>query len=206
MTRTQARLLIGISAFIIATLIAGGVWWALQGKPVDAAAPAPAPEATVSALATGTEGAHVDVDRSDRDAVAMAAARILTTWDPSQDDTEAAAVHRAKSLLSTKVFEQNTEPVRSGSAGLWMDMAAKNAKSVPRVEMQDDEHAVEERPNPDALTVLARWEWIGPSIRTANPETRMFFMQMQKNAQGEWEVGDYTYTDVPSSYLGNGWE
>ena len=44
MTRTQARLLIGISAFIIAALIAGGVWWALQGKPVDAAAPAPAPE------------------------------------------------------------------------------------------------------------------------------------------------------------------
>lgn len=206
MTRTQARLLIGLSAFIIAALIAGGVWWALQGKSADAAVPSPVPEMTVSTPATGTEGAHIDVDRSNRDAVALMAAKILTTWDPAQDDTEAAAVHRAKSLLSTKVFEQNTEPVRSGSAGLWMDMAAKHAKSVPRVEMQDDEHSIEERPNPDALTVLARWEWIGPSFRTTNPETRMFFMQMQQNAQGEWEAGDYTYTDVPSSYLGNAWE
>lgn len=204
MTRTQARLLIVASATIMAALIAGGLWWVLQGTSVDAAGPTP--DVVASAPAKGSEGPHIDVDRSARDAVALAAAKILTTWDPSVDDTEAAAVHRAQALLSTKVFDRNTTAVRSGSAGLWMDMASKGATSFPHVEVQDDPHSLEERPNADALTVLARWEWNGPSFRKTNPDTRMFFMQMQQNDQGQWEVGDYTYTDVPSSYLGNEWK
>lgn len=201
MTRNQARLMIGGPILIIAGLIAGGIWWALQGNSDDASLRAPTVTESVSAAAAG--GLHIDVDRSDRDAVAKKAAQILTTWDPAQEDTEAAAVRRAKPLLSAKVFELNSTEVRSGSAGLWMEMAVQNAKSVPRVEIQDDEHAQEERPNADALTVLVRWEWIGPTMRTTNPETRLFFMQMQQNVEGEWEVGDYNYTDIPSSYLGN---
>lgn len=47
--------------------------------------------------------------------------------------------------------------------------------------------------------------WVRASEH-ANPEARMFFMQMQKNAQGEGKIGNYTYADVPSSYPGNAWE
>lgn len=141
------------------------------------------------------------VDRTDRDAVAILAAQILSTWDPSVDQSESSAIIRAKELIDPKVVELNSHGTRPADNALWMEMAAGHAKTQAFVEIQNDEHSAAERPNPDALTVLSTWDWLGPNVRTTNPDTRMFFMQMRKNAQGQWEVADYTYSDVPTRYL-----
>lgn len=158
----------------------------------------------------GNEKSQVDVaaaeaiahvDRTDRDAVAILAAHILSTWDPSVDQSESSAVIRAKALIDPMIVELNSQGTRPADNALWMEMGEANAVTKPFVEIQNDEHALEERPNPDALTVLSTWDWVGPSLRTTNPQTRMFFMQMRKNEQNQWEIADYTYSDVPTRYL-----
>lgn len=164
----------------------------------------PEPEKTDSEkyqLDLAAADAISQVDRNDRDAVAILAAQILSTWDPSVDQSESSAVARAKDLIDPKVVELNSQVARPADNALWMEMAEGQARTKPFVEIQDDEHGVAERPNPDALTVLSTWDWLGPKVRTTNPDTRMFFMQMRKNAHDQWEVADYTYSDVPTRYL-----
>ena len=53
-----------------------------------------------------------------------------------------------------------------------------------------------------SMTVLVRWEWVGPGFRTVNLETHMFFMQMQQNAHGDWEISSPMCQELPGQFMG----
>ena len=58
-----------------------------------------------------------DVDRSDVDSTARAAALLLHSWDTASDRTETAAAVRTKPLMSDEWAAQQVEPERNASQG-----------------------------------------------------------------------------------------
>lgn len=202
MTASKARvLLIGLGVILVALMVGAGIYFInVANHRADIPVTMPSVQAGQQTAAPGVVEDLKGVDRTDRDAVALAAARIMTTWNPKNDLTETAAAIRASPLLSQELAQNTVEPLRGSSNATWAEMAARNAVTDSIVEFPPDEHE-DERPNPDALTLHATWEWVGDNVRLAHPDTRIFFMQMKKNNAQQWEVAGYTYNDVPTRYL-----
>jgi hypothetical protein len=96
---------------------------------------APASEASPSSMPTpevpgdGTFPQVEDVDRTDVESTARAAAILLNSWDTATDRTETAAAIRAKPLMSDEWAAHQIEPERNSSQGSWLDPAKHRAYS-----------------------------------------------------------------------------
>ena len=78
-----------------------------------------------------------DVDRTDVDSTARAAALLLHSWDTALDHTETAAAIRTKPLMSDEWAAQQVEPERNSSQGAWLGPsehgAYSRAQAVPAI-------------------------------------------------------------------------
>ncbi len=95
-----------------------------------------APATVTASLAelTPGEGTFSDpreVDRSDVEATAEAAALMLHSWDTATDRTQTAAAIRAKPLMSSKWANHQVEPERNGNQAAWLEPAEHQAYSAP---------------------------------------------------------------------------
>lgn len=178
--------------------------------PSSAAAPAtssPAAWPTPSSFPTpqvpgdGTFPAVEDVDRTDVDSTARAAAILLHSWDTATDRTETAAAIRTKPLMSDEWADQQVEPERNSSQGAWLGPAEhgaySRAQAVPAI--GDVTRDVAEDKAVRAYKVTWRW-----ASRDGEPAegtgTRHVTIYLEKHS-GAWEVVGHQSQDLPAGEI-----
>ena len=167
-------------------------------------AAAPASSATPSSIPTpevpgdGTFPAVEDVDRTDVDSTARAAALLLHSWDTALDRTETAAAIRTKPLMSDEWAAQQVEPERNSSQGAWLGPsehgAYSRAQAVPAI--GDTTRDVGQDKAVRAYKVTWRW-----ASRDGEPAegtgTRHMTIYLEKHS-GAWEVVGHQSHDLPA--------
>ncbi|MFC7403428.1 hypothetical protein [Citricoccus sp. GCM10030269] len=173
---------------VTGTLVtAGAVGAAAAALIVPALAPAPAavssPTASTSSSATATEAATTERER-----IALKAARIMTTWKPAEDFNRTDAEQRARHLMTKDRATQVIAPERPATGTEWLEAAERNATSVPTVELNTATELTD-----TGVSVIATWTWDSPS-GTKIPEEngtqpRIYFFEFTEDNQ----IHDYTY-------------
>jgi hypothetical protein len=123
-----------------------------------------------------------------REQVALDAARTMTTWDPARDHNRTAAEHRARHLMTDERANRVVAPERPATGAEWIEAADRGATSVPTVELN---HATELTDT--GGSVIATWTWDSPdgSDIPTEPGTqpRIYFFEFT----GGNKIHDYTY-------------
>ncbi|OLT05921.1 hypothetical protein BJF77_16225 [Kocuria sp. CNJ-770] len=165
-----------------------------QETSASSSAAAPTSSATPSSIPTpevpgdGTFPRIQDVDRTDVDSNARAAALLLHSWDTAVDRTETTAAIRAKPLMSDEWAAQQVEPERNSSQGAWLGPAEhgaySRAQAVPAI--GDTTRDVADDKAVRAYKVTWRW-----ASRDGEPAggtgTRHVTIYLEKHS-GAWEV------------------
>ena len=139
-----------------------------------------------------------DVDRSDVDSTARAAALLLHSWDTASDRTETAAAIRTKPLMSDEWAAQQVEPERNSSQGAWLGPAEhgaySRAQAVPAI--GDTTRDVGQDKAVRAYKVTWRW-----ASRDGEPAegtgTRHVTIYLEKHS-GAWDVVGHQSHDLPA--------
>lgn len=198
MTRRTRTLLIVLALACLTAVIALAV---LQpwNKPTSSAPADPLPTLSPTAVqspppstprSTETTGPETNPGMSldqhqDHQQTALEAARIMTTWNPSEDMTRTDAELRAKHLMSQDRAAAITAPQRPASGADWLAAAQAGATSSPTVEIN---HATEG----PGVSVTATWEWTTPDGQTlpaTEENRRIYFFHFNDHGQ----IDDYTY-------------
>jgi hypothetical protein len=171
--------------------------------PSGAAAPATAGTTPVPAVpGDGTFQQVADVDRTDVEATARAAAILLHSWDTATDRTETAAAIRARPLFSQAWAEAQVEPARNSAQGHWLGPAEhraySRAQAVPSI--GDVSHEVGEGRVARAYTVS--WRWASRDGQSV-PGTgrRQVVLYLEQHA-GAWEVVGHRFSDMGAAEAG----
>ena len=146
----------------------------------------------------GTFPAVEDVDRTDVDSTARAAALLLHSWDTAADRTETAAAIRTKPLMSDEWAGHQVEPERNASQGAWLDPAShgaySRAQAVPAI--GDTTRDVAEDKAIRAYKVTWRW-----ASRDGEPAegtgTRHVTIYLERHS-GAWDVVGHQSHDLPA--------
>ncbi|MFC4904894.1 hypothetical protein [Kocuria oceani] len=168
------------------------------------ASSAPAAWPTTSSFPTpevpgdGTFPAVEDVDRTDVDSTARAAAILLHSWDTVVDRTETAAAIRTKPLMSDEWAAHQVEPERNSSQGAWLDPAShgaySRAQAVPAI--GDTTRDVADDKAVRAYKVTWRW-----ASRDGEPAegtgTRHVTIYLERHS-GAWEVVGHQSHELPA--------
>lgn len=147
----------------------------------------PPPSTPRSTETTGPEarpGMSLDQDQEHQQ-TALEAARIMTTWNPSEDLTRTDAELRARHLMSQERAAAITAPQRPASGADWLAAAQADATSSPTVEIN---HATEG----PGVSVIATWEWTTPdsqALPATEESRRIYFFHFNEEGQ----IDDYTY-------------
>ncbi|KLU09984.1 hypothetical protein [Kocuria sp. SM24M-10] len=162
----------------------------------------PASSATPSSLSTpevpgdGTFPRIQDVDRTDVDSTARAAAILLHSWDTVVDRTETAAAIRAKPLMSDEWAAHQAEPERNSSQGAWLDPAEhraySRAQAVPAIGDVSRDVAKDKAIRAYKVT----WRWASRDGEPAEGTgTRHVTIYLEKHS-GAWEVVGHQSHDL----------
>lgn len=154
--------------------------------PGQAPASTPAPTATASA-SPSSEGHENGIASEDPAKVALAleAAKIMTTWNPAKDFNRTDAEMRARKLMTKKRAKEVIAPERPATGGEWLNAAAKKATSQPNVKIESAHH------EQDSIAVNATWQWITADGETwaGEGKTTFFFTFTDK---APYKIRDYT--------------
>ncbi|GAA1677658.1 hypothetical protein GCM10010977_29140 [Citricoccus zhacaiensis] len=185
MNRTRILTYIAITA--VAVLVGVGVALAFT-QPWNREAPAPTTAPTSAATSTGAPDDSVADDISDRQQIALEAARIMTTWTPDEDLNRTAAELRARTLMTKERAAAVIAPERPATGVEWLEAAERGATSVPNVELN---YATES--SETGVSVTATWTWNAPdgSDIPEEPGTqprRYYFEFTEEN-----KIHDYSY-------------
>lgn len=125
---------------------------------------------------------------TEREQIALEAARIMTTWTPEKDLNRTAAELRARELMTAERAAAVTAPQRPSAGTEWLDAAARGARSVPTVELN---HATEH--SQTGVSVTATWTWDSPDGSDIPAESgtqpRIYYFEFTE----ENEIHDYSY-------------
>ena len=175
-----------------------------QETSASSSAAAPTSSATPSSIPTpevpgdGTFPAVEDVDRTDADSTARAAALLLHSWDTVVDRTETAAAIRTKPLMSDEWAAHQVEPERNASQGAWLDPASHGAYSRAQAVSAIGDVT---RDVADAKAVRAykvTWRWASRDGQPAEGTgTRHVTIYLEKHS-GAWEVVGHQSHDLPA--------
>ena len=137
-----------------------------------------------------------DVDRTDVDSTARAAAILLHSWDTTVDRTETAAAIRAKPLMSDEWAANQIEPQRNSSQGDWLEpsehRAYSRAQAVPSI--GDVSQDVAEDKAIRAYTVT--WRWASRDGEPAEGTGRRQVVIYLEKHSGAWEVVGHRFSDM----------
>lgn len=159
--------------------------------------PAPTPLPTVATTseqpeapppATEDHGHGHTAPTEQQKAVALEAARIMSTWNPAKDTTRTAAELRARHLMTEDRAADVEEPERGSGGAEWIAAEQAGATSVPEVRWND-------RADVDGVAVVATWTWqkadgtmlAGP----ARQPVRFYTFQVSEDGK----ITDYEYQD-----------
>ncbi|GEO97488.1 hypothetical protein KTU01_36110 [Kocuria turfanensis] len=139
-----------------------------------------------------------DVDRSDVDSTARAAALLLHSWDTAADHTETAAAIRTKPLMSDDWAAQQVEPERNSSQGAWLGPAEhgaySRAQAVPAIGDVTRDVADDKAVRAYKVT----WRWASRDGEPAEGTgTRHATIYLEKHS-GAWEVVGHQSHDLPA--------
>ena len=140
---------------------------------------------------------HVqDVDRTDVDSTARAAAILLHSWDTATDRTETAAAIRAKPLMSDEWAAHQMEPERNSSQGAWLDPAShraySRAQAVPAIGDVTRDAAEDKAIRAYKVT----WRWASRDGEPAEGTgTRHVTIYLEKHS-GAWDVVGHQSHDL----------
>ncbi|MGO2031844.1 MAG: hypothetical protein ACTH2A_12930 [Glutamicibacter ardleyensis] len=174
-----------------ATLLGLSLSLAACTSPVsEPAATTPAPPApstsTPSATPTPSETAHAHAsDDPAKVELALEAAKIMTTWDPTKDFNRTEAEKRARKLMTDERAKQVIAPERPATGEEWLNAAAKKATSKPSVKIMTEHH------EKDSIAVKATWQWVTDGGESwAGEESTTFFFTFTDKAP--YKIRDYT--------------
>ena len=181
----------------------------VQETSAQSSAAAPTSWATPSSIPTpevpgdGTFPHVRDVDRTDVESTARAAAVLLHSWDTATDRTETAAAIRAKPLMSEEWAAHQIEPERNSSQGAWLDPAEhraySRAQAVPAI--GDVTRDVAEDKAIRAYKVT--WRWASRDGEPADGTgTRHVTIYLEKHS-GAWEVVGHQSHDLAAGEAGS---
>jgi hypothetical protein len=173
-------------------------WIALTGTVAGAAAigataavlivPALAPQAPAPAVNPSPAAATYSPVHTERERIALDAARIMTTWTPATDHNRTAAEQRARHLMTAQRAQTVIAPERPATGTEWLEAADRGATSAPTVELN---YATELTDT--GVSVIATWTWDSPdgSDIPAEPGTqpRIYYFEFTQ----ENKIHDYNY-------------
>ncbi|MEX5265207.1 hypothetical protein RF640_14400 [Kocuria sp. CPCC 205231] len=139
-----------------------------------------------------------DVDRTDVDSTARAAALLLHSWDTASDRTETAAAIRTKPLMSDEWAAQQVEPERNSSQGAWLGPAEhgaySRAQAVPAIGDVTRDVADDKAVRAYKVT----WRWASRDGEPAEGTgTRHVTIYLERHS-GAWEVVGHQSHDLPA--------
>ncbi|MGL3808127.1 hypothetical protein ACSYDW_18775 [Paeniglutamicibacter sp. R2-26] len=150
--------------------------------------PASTPTPTVTATPSPSSGApgegHASEDPA-KAALALEAARIMTTWHPAKDFNRTDAEMRARKLMTAERAKEVIAPERPATGEEWLNAAAKKATSQPTAKIESAHH------EQDSIAVTATWQWVTAEGETGagEGETTFFFTFTDK---APYKIRDYT--------------
>lgn len=154
MKRTRIMTFIAIAA--LAALVGVGVALAFT-QPWNREDLAPTTDPTSAATSPTAPDDPVSDEVSDRQQIALEAARIMTTWTPDEDLNRTAAELRARPLMTKDRAAAAIAPERPATGAEWLEAAQRGATSVPNVELN---YATES--SETGVSVTATWTWDSP--------------------------------------------
>lgn len=150
--------------------------------------PALAPEAPAPTVTPSPAAATSAPALTERECLALDAARIMTTWTPAKDHNRTAAEQRARHLMTDQRAQAVIAPERPATGAEWFEAADRDATSKPTVEL----NTATELPD-TGVSVTATWTWDSPdgSEIPTDPATqpRIYFFEFTEDN----EIHDYTY-------------
>lgn len=171
---------------LVAISLIGGTVWAITNSNNNQATDQtniPQHEDQTPPLATN----DADQPTYEEQQLALEATETMTTWTPTEDDTETAAELRARDLMTHERAAQVVEPERPTRGTDWNEAHATNATSTPKVELADGTEA-------GYTTVHARWQWVeGDGVNSWWPTERRAYHFTFTEENGELKISDYTY-------------
>lgn len=157
-----------------------------DNEPGQGPASTPAPPATASASpsAEGHEAGHASEDPAKVE-LALEAAKIMTTWNPTKDFNRTDAEMRARKLMTAERAKEVIAPERPATGEEWLNAAAKKATSQPNVKIETAHH------EQNSIAVNATWQWVTADGETYAGEgkTTFFFTFTDK---APYQIRDYT--------------
>ena len=166
----------------------------LSGCAASPEEPAPLPTLSSSA-ATATpappaETAHEHTGgTAEQQAIALEAAKIMTTWTPAKDATRTEAELRARHLMTPERAAKVITPERPSTGAEWTAAAKDEATSAPVVTLND-------RADVPGVAVRATWSWKRPdgsALPRAGKPIRYYTFTFDPD--DPTKINDYTYTD-----------
>jgi|SRR5699024_8942868 len=171
-------------AALTALLLIGGVVWAIIASTSNDALPTE--EHSTAADAQSPDN-NVSYATNQEQKLALNATEIMTTWTPSEDDTQTAAELRARHLMTDEAASRVQEPERSSGGDDWRRARDTNATSRPQVEIAEGTET-------GYITVLARWQWVeGDGVNSWWPNERRAYHFTFTAEDGHLKIVDYTY-------------
>ena len=130
---------------------------------------------------------------AEQQAIALEAARIMTTWTPDKDATQTHAELRARHLMTAERAARVITPERPSSGAEWTAAAKEKATSEPVVSLNT-------QADTPGVAVRASWSWKRPDgsplPRTSKPIRYYTFVFDEKEPT---KIADYSYTDRTSA-------
>ena len=153
-----------------------------------ATTPAPVVPTASSPTASPTPSETTHANASDDPAkveLALEAAKIMTTWDPTKDFNRTEAEKRARKLMTDERAKQVIAPQRPATGEEWLNAAAKKATSKPSVKIMTEHH------EKDSIAVKTTWQWVTDGGESwAGEESTTFFFTFTDKAP--YKIRDYT--------------
>lgn len=186
-THRRARFIILTSLAIVAvvTILAGSVW-AINATIINNPE---TDQTTTDPAESDAEGqdANVTFAPGQEEELALYATKIMTTWTPTNDDTQTAAELRARPLMTDEAANRIEEPERAPGGADWRRARETNATSQPAVEISTGTEG-------EYITVLAQWQWIDDTGQTSwKPDEQRAYHFTFTEENGDLKIADYTY-------------
>lgn len=168
----------------------------LSGCAAEPDAPAPLPTLTSSSPAevpappADPEPEPEQVGgTAEQQAIALEAAKIMSTWTPSKDDTRTDAELRARHLMTAERAAKVVAPERPAGGAEWIEAAQEDATSVPAATLND-------RADSPGVAVRVTWSWQRPDgSALPRPNIPLRYYTFTFSDTEPTKISDYSYID-----------
>lgn len=177
-----------LAATALTTLLAVTGCAAPTQQPAQSSAPATSAPATAT-MAPAPTSTSASATVTKQQALALEAARIMSTWDAAKDFNRTASEKRAAHLIRPDRAAAIEAPERPASGLDWQAAVKAKARSLPTVTLSKDMEG-------DYTAVNASWQWQAEDGSTfIGTEKRVYYFTFTPG--DDPKINDYTYDEIP---------